>query len=251
MTDIVIPAGGVIDAAFAERIGSPFRALAPFGPGRTPLLQVVVSTLREAMPDARIICVAPDAVASAVTGVDLWLPAGASGPENIRLGLRHAAQDRSALLCASDLPLMTAESVQKFVAACLPDAQITAGLVRAGDYRSAFPDAPPSEFTPLRETGPITLAGLYQIQPDLLTRQSRLFAALFDARKSPGRLARAVGPRLLWQLATGTLSLSALVRRAEQLAAGPVQVLLGADPSLAYDTDTLDDYTYAQTRFGT
>lgn len=248
MTDIVIPAGGEIDGEFKERIGSPYRALAPLGWSRTPLLQRVISTLREAVPDARILCVAPDAARQVISGMDVWLPAGESGPENMRLGLSRAHQDRPALLCASDLPLMTAASVQKFVAACRPDAQVAVGLVRASDYEAAFPGAPASEFTRLPETGPVTLAGLFQIQPDLLIRQSGLFDKLFSARKSPWRVAGIAGPRLLWQLTTRTLTLSAVVQRAEHLLGGPVQVIPNADPSLAYDTDTLDDYTYAETR---
>ncbi len=248
MTDIVVPAGGAIDAEFAAQIGSPHRALAPLGPGRTPLLQGVVRTLRDALPEARIICVAPDAVQSAVTGVDLWLPAGASGPENMRLGLSRARQDAPALLCASDLPLLTAAAVREFAAACRPDVQIAVGLVRAADYKAAFPGAPPSEFTRVREAGPVTLGGLFQIQPDLLTRQRTLFDPLFSARKSVWRIAGIAGPRLLWQLATKTLTLSAVTRRAEGLLGGPVQVVLNTDPVLAYDTDTFDDYTYAETR---
>ncbi len=250
MTDIVIPVGGEIDKQFAERIGSPYRALAPLGPGRTPLLQVVVNALREAVPDARILCVAPDAVRQAVTGVDFWLTATASGPENMRLGLSQTRQDRPALLCASDLPLITVRGIQTFVAACRSDAQIAVGLVRAGDYESAFPGAPPSEFTALPETGPVTLGGLFQVQPDLLTRQSTLFDKLFHARKSPWHIAGIAGPRLLWQLATKTLTLAAVVQRAELLLGGLVQVVPKTDPSLAYDADTLDDYTYAKAHFG-
>ena len=250
MTDIVIPAGGEIDADFAALIGSPYRALAPFGPNKTPLLQVIVSVLREAVPDSRIICVAPDAVAQTIDGVDLWLSAGKSGPENMRLGLRHVRQDAPALLCASDLPLMTVEAVREFVRACRPDAQVTVGLVHADAYEAAFPGAPPSEFTRLPETGPVTLGGLFQLQPDLLTRNAALFDKLFNARKSPWHSAGIAGPRLLWQLATRTLTLSTVTARAEYLLGGPVQVVDAADPTLAYDTDTLDDYTYAETRFG-
>ncbi len=248
---IVIPADGEISPEFAVRIGSPYRALAPVGPNRTPLLQVIVDALRAPEPGARIICVAPDAVSRAVNGVDLWLPSGPSGPENMRLGLSHAEPNQPALLCTSDLPLITAESVRAFVAACRPDAQITVGLVRAEAYQRAFEDAPPSEFVSLAEIGSVTMAGLFQIQPGLLTRRAALFDTLFAARKSQRRMAGVAGPTLLWQLATKTLRLSDLTRRAEQLLGGPVQVILNTDPTLAYDADTLDDYTYAETRLGT
>ena len=97
--------------------------------------------------------------------------------------------------------------------------------------------------------GPVTMAGLFQIQPDLLTRRAALFATLFAARKSQARLAGIAGPTLLWQFATKTLRLPSLTQRAEHLGGGAVQVILDADPALAYDTDTLDDYTYPETHF--
>ena len=249
MKDIVIPAGGMISAEYEARIGSPYRALAPLGPSKTPVLQHIVDTLRAAEPQARLICVAPNTVAQAVSGVDVWLTADDSGPENIRLGLSHAAPGRPALLCTSDLPLITAASVRAFIAACRPDTHLTAGLVRAEDYECEFKNAPPSQFVRLAETGPITLAGLFQIQTDLLTRQPALFDKLFSARKAPWRLAGLFGPQLLWQFATKTLSLHTLTQRAEQLIGGPVQIILKSDPVLAYDSDTPDDYTYAETRY--
>ena len=83
----------------------------------------------------------------------------------------------------------------------------------------------------------------------MLTRRSQLFDKLFSARKSPWQVAGIAGPRLLWQLATKTLTLAAVVSRAEFLLDGPVQIVPDTDPSLAYDTDIFDDYTYAETCF--
>lgn len=247
--DIVIPAGGIIAAEFAARIGSPYRALAPLGPDRTPVLQQIVDTLRAAVPSSRLLCVAPDAVADRVQGVDLWLPSTHSGPDNMRLGLSHARPGQPALLCLSDLPLLTVKSVREFVTACRDDVQVTAGLVGAEQFSKAFPNAPPSEFVRLMETGPVTMAGLFQVQPDLLVRRRAMIDKLFQARKAQWRMAGVAGPHLLWQLATQTLRLSTITQRAEAILGGPVQILFEADPVLAYDIDTLDDYTYAETRF--
>ncbi len=94
-------------------------------------MQQVVNALRGSGRVRRIIAVAPDAVQQAMSGVDLWLPAGPSGAENIRAGLAAADPDTPALVCASDLPLLTAESIADFLARCRPEAQIAVGLVRA------------------------------------------------------------------------------------------------------------------------
>jgi hypothetical protein len=248
--DVVIPAGGTIDSAYATVIGSPHRALAPLASDHMPVLQHIVTTLRATGQISCVICIAPEAVQSKVSGVDIWLPAGASGPENIRLGLRYAAPNQAALVCTSDLPLITESAVQQFLNTCDPEAFVSAGLVRADDYNREFTDAPPSEFVQLADLGPVTLAGLFQIQPALLTRHEALLEKLFGARKSQWHLAGIVGLDLLWAWATRSLTLPKIQHRAERLLSGPLQIIDGTAPSLAYDIDTADDYTYAQLYYG-
>ena len=246
--DVVIPAGGTIDAAYASAIGSPSRPLAPLGPLGTPVLQQVVDALRESGNIGRIICVAPQAAASAIHGVDLWLPEGASGPDNIRAGLAQVKPDRPALVCVSDLPFLTSAGVHDFLAACRPDVEVAVALIKADDYNAAFPDAPPSEFVTLADAGPVTLGGLFLVHPDLIARHDALFRRLFQGRKEQWRMAGLLGPRLLWQFATRTLRLRDIVARAEAILGGPVQVVEGVAPALAYDIDNQDDYTYARSR---
>jgi hypothetical protein len=248
--DVVIPAGGSIDEGYARAIGSPFRALAPLGPDRVPVLQHVVDTLRASGAAGRIIVVAPSPVADVIEGVDEWLLAGDSGPANIRAGLARATPGRAALVCASDLPLMTPKGVADFCVRCRPNAQIAVGMVAAEDYNRAFPDAPPSEFVRLADAGEVTLGGLFLIHPDLLARHDALLRRLFAGRKDQWRMAGVLGPRLLWQWATKTLRLETVTRRAETISGTPVDVVSETDPTLAYDIDTEDDYTYAQSRFG-
>ncbi len=246
--DAVIPAGGTIDAAYAQAIGSAYRPLAPLGPSGTPVLQHVVDTLRANKNVGRIVCVAPQAVANGIHNVDLWLPEGASGPDNIRSGLAQVPPDRPAMVCASDLPLLTPGSVHDFLAACRPDVEVAVGLIKAADYNAAYPDAPPSEFVPLADIGPVTASGLFVVRPDLLVRHAALFQAMFQGRKEQWRMAGLLGPRLLWQFATRTLRLPDIVARAEVILGGPVQVVEGVAPALAYDIDNQDDYTYARSR---
>ena len=247
--DVVIPAGGTIDAGYAKAIGSPCRALAPFGPERCPVLQIVVNALRLSGGVQRIIAVAPPAVQEAVTGVDLWLPAQSSGAQNILIGLANAAPERQAVVCPSDLPLLTSESIADFLRRCRPDAGMAVGLVSAGDYHARFPEAPASQFVTLTDTGPVTLGGLFLVHPEMIARQSVLLESLFGARKSQWQIARLLGPRLLWGWIFKRLSLPMITGRAEELLGASVQVIPKVFPVLAYDIDALDDYTYANLRF--
>ena len=243
--DVVIPAGGTIDAAFASRIGSPHRALAPLGAEGKPVLQHIIGTLRGSGVVGQIVCVAPDAVRSMIDGVDHWRPAGDSGPQNILAGLRTLPPDALALVGTSDLPLMMPEAVAGFAAALTPDAAVAVGLVRTEAYNAAYPDAPPSTFVELRDAGPVTLAGLFAVRPAALFQRQALLDSLFGARKSQARMAGILGPRLLLAWLTHRLTLSALTARAETLLGAAVQVIDHTDPTLAYDMDTCEDYEYA------
>ncbi len=243
--DVVIPAGGTIDAAFAARIGTRYRALAPLGKSSTPVLQHVVDALRASGMVGQIVCAAPPAVQAAVFSVDHWLPAGDSGPQNILAGLRTLPPDALALVGTSDLPLMLPEAVAGFAAALTPDAAVAVGLVRAEAYNAAYPDAPPSTFVELRDVGPVTLAGLFAVRPAALFQRQALLDSLFGARKSQARMAGILGPRLLLAWLTHRLTQAALTARAETLLGAAVQVVDHTAPTLAYDMDTVSDYDYA------
>lgn len=247
--DVVIPAGGTISAEYAQTLGTPLRALAPLGPKRQPVMQLVVDALRQSGVVRHIVGVAPEGVATQITGVDAWLTAGGSGPNNIRRGL--AALERPeelALICTSDLPLLTPESVRGFVARCDADADVHIGLVRAEAYEAAFADAPPSQWVRLRDAGPVTIGCLFGVRPALLQRHKTLLDQVFSARKSQTRLVRLLGPRLLWQWAARSLTLAAIQARGEAVLGCRALVQQDADPVLAFDMDDAGDYAFADAR---
>lgn len=245
--DVIIPAGGTIDAAFAGRIGTSVRALAPFGPQGMPALQIVVDALRASGTIARIIVAADDAVRGRVTGVDAWIADTGNGSANILRGLAFLPDaDAPALVCASDLPLIAPQDVAAFAAQCDTDSDLTVGLIGGDAYSAAYPDAPPSQFVLLRDAGPVTLSGLFGVRPSALLRNEARLAQAVAARKSQARMAGLLGPRLLWQWATRTLTLTGLTARAEALLHCRVQILQqDIAPALACDMDMADDYTYA------
>ncbi len=248
--DVVIPAGGTIDSEYAALIGTPCRALAPFGPARTPVLQIVVEALRASGCVRRIVCVAPAGAADCIAGVDAWLPAAPSGTENILRGLDALDNlNVPALVCTSDLPLVGPADIAGFCAHCDPAADVTLGLVQADAYNQAFLGAPPSTFVPLRDAGPVTISGLFAVRPALLLNNRLLLNRAFQSRKSQPRMVSLLGPRLVAQFLTHRLTLEAITQRAETLLRCRAQILLDTAPALACDMDTADDYTYAHQNY--
>ena len=248
LIDVVIPAGGTIGPAYAQRIGTPFRALAPLGPDRTPVLQIVVDALRASGRIGRVIAIAPEAVMSAISGVDTWGRYSANGIENVLNGLSETNGDRAALVCASDLPFLTPAVIDDFCERADPAADLVTGLICETDYLAAFPNAPISEWINLRDAGPATAGCLFQIRPQLVLNNRNLIDRGFHARKSQLKMAGILGPRLIWQFAAKQLRLSALVSRVEQILACRVQIIHDASPALAFDIDTIADFEYAHVR---
>jgi GTP:adenosylcobinamide-phosphate guanylyltransferase len=212
-------------------------------------MQRVVDALRGSGCVRRVLAVAPPAVQAAIVGVDVWLPSGESGPHNILRGLAALPDaEAPALVCTSDLPLLTAEAVREFVGRASPDADVSLGLVGEVAYTAAFPDAPMSLFVPFRDIGPVTMACLFRVRPALLTRNAALLERAFAGRKSQWEMAALLGVPLLCRFALRRLTLAAVQARAEALLRCRADVILDCPPELALDIDTADDYAYADAR---
>jgi len=250
--DVVIPAGGLIDGEFAAAAGTTIRALAPAGAGRRPVLQVVVAALRESNKVGKIVVVGPEELRSRVEGVDQWLgepvqEAGqiTGGPANILAGLKELDSARTALVCTSDLPFLTADAVAGFVDRIDRAVDIGAGVVSADAYNGRFPDAPPSEYVRLADVGPSTIACIFAVRPGAILGKMELVSSAFEARKSQWGLVRLLGPRLLWEFATKRMSARSICNRLERLLDCRIGLVENAAPETAFDIDTIEDYRYS------
>jgi len=248
--DVVIPAGGEIDGDYATEAATTIRALAPVGAGQRPVLQVVVDALRDSNKFGKIVVVGPDALQSNINGVDKWLPeptggAITGGPGNILSGLNELDPTRTALVCTSDLPFLTADAVVDFVDRIDATVDISAGTVSADMYNARFQDAPPSEFVRLADLGPSTIACIFAVRPGAILGKMELVSSAFEARKSQWGMVRLLGPRLLWEFATKRMSAKSIANRLERLLGCRIGLVENAPSETAFDIDTIEDYRYS------
>lgn len=243
--NVIIPAGGSIDSDYRKRIGVDVRALAPFGPDRVPVIQIVVDMLRNSPYTGKITIVGNEALQSAITDIDDWLPSTGNGIGNIIAGIENYKHDTHVLICASDLPLITVPNVDDFIRRIPSDVDLAAGIVTAASYNSKFYDASPSEFVTLREIGPVTMGGLFYINPSVLLRNEARIKEVFEARKSQWKMASLLGPALILQYITRRMRLKSIKERIEHLLKCKIGIVADIAPELAFDIDTADDYTYA------
>ncbi|HEY9181043.1 MAG TPA: NTP transferase domain-containing protein [Candidatus Baltobacteraceae bacterium] len=239
----VVTAGGRVSGEFAQALGTPVKALAPYA--GTTFLHAGIEALRGA-GIRRIAVVGGGEVRRACEHlVENVIDESHDGAENLRRAL-HAWDSRAPLLyLTSDMPFITAASLRSFLER-VPDDALALPLTEYATFAQRFPDAPPFGITLAGEK--VVNGGAFVIPAHGHERIETFAARFFDARKSAWRMARLTGPRLLLQFLFRRLSIDGLERHANRLLGLRALAVREAPPELAYDVDVLEEYAYAVAR---
>jgi len=241
MLHAVITAGGRVDGAFAQAIGTDVKALAPLG--SRCLIDTAIDAARGIGVEA-IAVVGGDAVrAYCRSRVDLIVDETPDGGENARRALR-AFPGRDMLYLTSDVPFLNADGLSDFVArseglvASLP-------LAGADAYERRFTGSPEHTMTLGGER--FASGTVFVMREPAIEKIATLAGAFFNARKSAWRLATLCGPILLAKYALSRLRVADIEQRASHILGGPVRAIRDASPGLCYDVDSLEEWDYART----
>ncbi|HTU82375.1 MAG TPA: NTP transferase domain-containing protein [Candidatus Acidoferrales bacterium] len=241
----VITAGGRVDGAFAQAIGTDVKALAPLGSRK--LIDTAIDTSRRC--GASSITVVGDQEVGAYCGarIDALLPAVADGRANLETALRVARADEPLLLLTSDLPFLAAAPLADFLSR-VGDAEIAMPLATPAAYLATYPGA--ADHTTSLGGERVVNGSVFYFAPGSAPRAVRIARELFAARKSLLRLALLLDARLIARFFLGRLR----IRHVEAYAAAHLQIraraVMDCAPELCYDVDTLDDYRYALEHLG-
>jgi molybdopterin-guanine dinucleotide biosynthesis protein A len=238
-----VTAAGRLGPEAAKRYGTDIKALVRIG-GRT-LLATLVAALRGVPAIERIIVVGPAAARDFGSTVDTWLDECATGEDNVLAALRGAGGGRL-VVCASDLPFVTAHGVEDLVARAPSTADCAYPIFTREEFVAAFPGGR-SSFARLAD-GEWTGGSVLVLNADLVLRHERLLRRAFAARKNLMALAALLGPALALRYVTGRLRVDDVQARIGALTGGAVVAIRGADPALAMDCDEPQDFEFAQTR---
>jgi GTP:adenosylcobinamide-phosphate guanylyltransferase len=238
----VITAGGTVDGAFAETIGTPVKALAPFG-ARTLLDVVLDACFAAGIDDVAV--VGGSEVRKHLWGRDIRLVDDAGdGAGNVLRALGAWPGERF-LYLTSDLPFVDAAALAD-LAARSDGIGLTMGLCSGDAYDRRFPGAPPHGVVLRGER--IVNACAFVIAPHAVEAVSRFATRFFAARKSLFGLAMLLGPALCTRFALRRLGVAEIERHARKQLGISVSAIHDCDPVLCYDVDSLAEYTYACTR---
>jgi CTP:molybdopterin cytidylyltransferase MocA len=249
----VVLAGGTADWS-----GEPKALLAING---IPLILRIVNGLQALPLITRIAVVGPDPVLSILPDLpkpcikvratsDLWT--------NTQLGIKAVQPEPEdyLLLCAADMPFVTAESLDKFLRAALETgADLTyLAVPLTGFKRFLALEKFHRTSAKLRE-GVLTGGNLLLLRVRALPNITAFADQAIRSRKSLWRLGKIAGWKLLlkWLLSNlpivgnaFTVSVSELERRAEELLGCRCKAIIADLPELAFDIDKLEDYELAK-----
>ena len=243
---VVVLAGGRAKPELEAVIGTSIRALAVVN-GKT-LLQHVLDGLKAA-PSVGDIVVVGDVPDSDAYG---RIPDGGDFVTNLFAGIERYPSAPYVLICTSDLPYLTGESVEDFVQAGAATADAEGGnliypIVKVERCYARFPGVKRTA-RKLKE-GNYTGGNLVLLRPEFMIRQKAQIAGAYAARKSPARLAAMLGYGTLLRLLAsqlvypGLLSVELLQQRVSGLLGGKVCAIESQFPELATDFDKPSDFT--------
>jgi GTP:adenosylcobinamide-phosphate guanylyltransferase len=238
--DCVVLAGGI------PRPGKPLYEEAGGGPkalidvaGR-PLAQWVLDALGEARGIGRVVLVGPPEVGGLDYAGELELvPAIGGLVENLYAGMGRLleldpAAERAAY-CWSDIPLVTGQMIDLFLAGSVGWVDVEAGLVARGELEERYPEVR-EKWLWFRE-GAFVAADFGVFRPRMAAALRGQLERLAPRRKSALMQAWQVGPGLLLTYLLGRLSLRGLEERLERRYAVRARLQRVADPELGLDVD--------------
>jgi len=240
--DAMVLAGG--DGAVIDPTVT-IKGLVPIA-GR-PMIEWVVDALRASQSIAEIAVVVPTDhdLGSWAEKVDHVVVSDASFIDNAIAGCDVFGNDRSVLGTTGDLPALTPEAIDDYVALSVATgAEFTYPLVRAEDMEAQFPG---SQRTYVKVAGgPVTGGNMLLLSPGLVKRNREIGQRLFETRKSPVAMARVIGIPFIFKYATGRLRVDDVERKMAQLLGAKCAAVYTSHASIGADVDKPIDVVVAE-----
>lgn len=212
-----------------------------------PMIEWVVDALRASESVGEIAVVVPtrQGLGAWADKVDHLVISKESFIDNTIAGCAIFKNDRHILGATGDLPALTPEAIDDYVARSLETgAEFTYPLVRAEDMEAQFPG---SQRTYVKVAGgPVTGGNMTVMSPDIVRRNREIGQRLFDTRKSPVAMARVIGIPFIFKYVTGRLRVDDVERKMGQLLGAKCAAVYTAHASIGADVDKPIDVVVAE-----
>jgi len=233
MIDVVVLAGGSAEAGAGSAV--PNKGFLEVG-GR-PLVAHVVGALQRARGIGRIAVVGPPEPLQRLfpSGIAI-IPDAGTIMDNVVRTVQALRPTGPMLVAASDIPLLTAEAVEEFLAACSRQpADFHYAVVPKDAMDRQFPAAEKTYVT--LSDGTFCGGSLMQFNPAVIDRVRPFVERMILARKKPWLMAQLFGWATVMRMIAHQLSIAELVARATEVTGISAQPVILARPELALDVD--------------
>ena len=243
--DAIVLAGGPHDELTAHTPGAPNKAFVEIN-GVT-LVERTLRALRQSNRVGRIVVVAPAGAAEspALSLADETRPDGVRISDSLRSGIAGFDPSGEILISASDLPILTPEAVDDFIArAQAADADLTYGCIERATHMAKFPEAPHT-WARLKD-GTYCGTGFITMRPRVWPALERVIERLGRARKNPVKLASLFGWRILLRYALRRLTIAHAEARASYVIGARVRAVVSPYAEIGINVDRVSDIALAE-----
>lgn len=209
--------------------------------GAKTMVQRVVDALRSANCRGRVIAIGE----VSADRIDDVIPPGPDLVTNIRLGIESLETSEPVLIVSSDIPLLTAEAVDDFVARALPlEVDLAYPIVAKRHCEARYPEL---KRTYLKTAdGVFTGGNLMLVRPSFVFDHWQEIAGAYAARKHILQLARMIGLGVLLRVAAAQvipslLRVSTLEHAVARMLGANVAVVVSDHPEIGEDVDKPSD----------
>lgn len=247
--DAVVLAGALNKPPLESVSGERLEALISVA-GR-PMVQWVIDAIEASMSADRIVVVGPsEELRQRVSGGNLVLvDSGDSILENVKRGAKHVRSSRRTLVATSDIPLLTGEAIDDFVARCKDDSvQVFYSIVRKEAIERVYSGISRTYVT--IKDGTFTGGNLMLLDSDIFERYGEVIDRAISLRKKPVEMCRLLGLRCIVKYLFRSLSVADIERRVEQMLGLRGRGIVSDFPGVGVDVDKPEDYHRIQEILG-
>lgn len=237
--DVVILAGAPNKGPLAEVSDVSWEAMVSVG-GR-PMVNYVLETVLGINNLGKVVLVGPSELQNSNPNI-IYTPCKDSLVANLKEGVNALGKEKSPylLVVTSDIPLISTEAVNDFIAQCLSySAKVYYPVVPREVNEEQYPEVQRTYFT-LKE-GTFTGGNIMLLAPDILEDQYELVEQLVAMRKKPAKIIKMLGVRFIFKFVRKNLSLSEIEKRAEEILGFSGKAIISNYPEVGIDVDKPSD----------
>ncbi len=182
-------------------------------------------------------------------GIESCLP-GQNFLGSLMNGLNSCASESDVAVLSADLPFLTEAAIKDFIDNCDPTAGLNYSIARIEDVDRAYPGMSRTELK-VRE-GRFTGGNIAVLNRQKAMDQLPLIQELYDARKSPLKIAQKLGIGMLFavvkvKVAPNSVGINEFEHKLSKVLGLKVRGIISNDPSLAADVDNSSHYAWLKT----